>query len=139
MYAANGKVIAKGKYIDKKKHDKWEYFSEKTGALILTENYENGMIVGKSVAYSSVTQMVIEEIEYVNGMKNGVCNRYYDNGRIMEKANYQNDQLNGDYAFYYPNGVVKEEGKYLDNQKVGEWRTYDMEEGLLSVDVYSEI
>jgi antitoxin component YwqK of YwqJK toxin-antitoxin module len=139
MYAANGKVIAKGKYQDKKKHDKWEYFSEETGALILTENYENGMIVGKSVAYSSTTQMVIEEIEYVNGMKNGVSNRYYDNGRIMEKANYQNDKLNGDYSFYYPNGVVKEEGKYLDNQKVGEWKTYDMEEGLLSVDVYSEI
>ena len=139
MYAANGKVIAKGKYQDKKKHDKWEYFSEETGALILTENYENGMIVGKSVAYSSTTQMVIEEIEYVNGMKNGVSNRYYDNGRIMEKANYQNDKLNGDYAFYYPNGVVKEEGKYLDNHKVGEWKTYDMEEGVISVDVYSEV
>ena len=72
-------------------------------------------------------------------MKNGVCCRYYDNGRIMERATYHNDILNGDYSFYYPNGVVKEEGKYLDNQKVGEWKTYDMEEGLLSVDVYSEI
>ena len=139
MYAANGKVIAKGKYINKKKHDKWEYFSEENGALILTENYENGMIVGKSVAYSPMTQMVIEEIEYVNGMKNGVCNRYYDNGRIMEKANYQNDQLNGDYAFYYPNGVVKEEGKYVENRRVGEWKTYDMEEGVISVDIYSEV
>lgn len=139
MYAANGKVIAKGKYINKKKHDKWEYFSEENGALILTENYENGIIVGKSVAYSSVTQIVLEEIEYSNGMKNGICNRYYDNGRIMERATYQNDKLNGDYYFYYPNGVVKEEGKYLDNHRVGEWKTYDMEEGLLSVDVYSEI
>lgn len=139
MYAANGKVIAKGKYINKKKHDKWEYFSVENGALILTENYENGIIVGKSVAYSSTTQIVIEEIEYVNGMKNGVCCRYYDNGRIMERATYQNDKLNGDYAFYYPNGVVKEEGKYVEDHRVGEWKTYDMEEGLLSVDVYSGI
>ena len=138
MYAANGKVIAKGKYINKKRHDKWEYYSESNGALILTENYENGTLVGKSVAYSSVTQKIIEETEYSDGKKNGSYVKYYDNGRIMERATYQNDKLNGDYSFYYPNGVVKEEGKYLDNQKVGEWKTYDMEEGLISVDVYSE-
>ena len=56
----------------------------------------------------------------------------------MVKANYKNDILDGEYVFYYPNGVVKEEGLFSDGQKVGEWKTYDMEEGLLSVDVYSD-
>lgn len=139
IYASNGNVIAKGKYQDKKKHEKWEYFSEETGSLILVENYENGMIVGKSVAYSPTTQIVIEETEYQNNLKHGTYNKYYDNGRIMVKANYQNDKLNGDYVFYYPNGVIKEEGRFFENQKVGEWRTYDMEEGLLSVDIHSEL
>ena len=133
-----GLNIAKGKYLDKKKTEKWEYFSEKNGALILIENYENGKLDGKSIAYSSVNNIIVEETEYVDGLKNGAYNKYYDNGKIMVKANYKNDILDGEYVFYYPNGIVKEEGLFSDGQKVGEWKTYDMEEGLLSVDVYSD-
>lgn len=138
IYSPEGNIIAKGKYCDKKKIDKWEYFSEKNGALILVENYENGKIIGKSIAYSPINQAVIEETEYVDGLKNGVYNKYYDNGKIMVKANYKNDILDGEYVSYYPNGVVKEEGLFSEGQKIGEWKTYDMEEGLLSVDVYSD-
>lgn len=136
MYSPNGTIIAKGKYIDRKKHEQWEYYSENGGVLILKENYDNGVLIGISVAYSPVTQNVIEETEYLNGIKNGVYNKYYDNGRPMVKASYKNDKLDGNYVSYYPNGVPKEEGVFKDGVKIGEWKTYDMEENIVSVDVY---
>ncbi|MBQ8222893.1 MAG: hypothetical protein IJZ87_06060 [Bacteroidales bacterium] len=134
LYSPNGNIIAKGKYLDKKKHEKWEYFSEESSVLILEENYDNGVVVGKTLAYSPVTQIVIEEIEYVDGIKNGVFNKYYDNGRPMVKAFYKNDELDGSYVSYYPNGVAKESGNFVLGRKVGEWTTYDMEENIISVD-----
>ena len=137
VYSPDGNVIAKGKYLDKKKHDKWEYFSEETSVLIMEENYDNGVVVGKTLAYSPVTQIVIEEIEYVNGIKNGVFNKYYDNGRPMVQAYYKNDELDGSYISYYPNGVAKESGNFVMGQKVGEWTTYDMEENVISVDNFA--
>lgn len=137
VYSPNGKIIAKGKYLDKKKHDRWEYFNEETSVLIMEENYDNGVVVGKTLVYSPVTQLVIEEIEYIGGIKNGVFNKYYDNGRQMVKAFYKNDELDGSYVSYYPNGVAKESGNFVMGQKVGEWTTYDMEENIISVDNFN--
>lgn len=139
MYSPEGEVVAKGKYINKKKHDKWEYFSAENGSLILVENYNNGLLIGKSIAYLSGTQNVIEEIEYVNGFKHGPYSMYYDNGVPMVEATYCKGELNGNYVYYYPNGVVKEEGLYKDGKRVGEWKTYDMEGYVISTDSYDVI
>lgn len=136
MYSTNGNVIARGNYIDRKKHGQWEYFSENGGVLILKENYDNGLLTGTSVAYSPMTQNIIEETEYLNGIKDGLCNKYYDNGRPMVKMSYKNDKLDGNYISYYPNGIPKEEGMFKDGIKIGEWKTYDMEENVVSVDIY---
>lgn len=134
MYSPDGKVIAKGHYLNKKKQGKWEYFSEKDSSLILTEHYDNGMLIGKSVAYNPGTQVVIEETEFVNGVKQGVYTKYYDNGVTMVKAFYNNDKLDGKYTYYYSNGNVKEEGNFNDGVKIGEWKTYDTDGNLLSTD-----
>ncbi len=139
IYSPEGKLIAKGKYINKKKQDKWEYYSEEDGSIILEENYNNGYLVGKTLAYLSGTQFVIEETEYVNGKKNGLYSRYYDNGVPMVEAYYVNDKLNGSYIQYYPNGIVKEEGIFKDGAKVGEWRYYDISGELVSTDNYLEV
>lgn len=136
LYSKDGKVIARGNYIDRKKHQQWEYFSENGGGLILKENYDNGLLTGIAVAYSPTTQIIIEETEYLNGIKNGACNKYYDNGRPMVKMSYKNDKLDGNYISYYPNGIPKEEGMFKDGIKIGEWKTYDMEENVVSVDIY---
>ena len=138
IYSPEGKVVAKGNYINKKKQDRWEYYSEEDGSLILVENYNNGYLVGKSVAYLAGTQFVIEETEYVNGVKHGLYSRFYDNGVPMIEAYYNNDKLNGSYVYYYPNGNVKEEGLFKDGAKVGEWRIYDISGNLVSTDNYKE-
>ena len=137
-YSEGGEMIAKGKYDNKKKQGQWEYYSADEGSLILVENYKDGMIIGKTVAYSPITHNVIEEIEYVNNVKEGIFNKYYDNGRIMIKASYRNDKLDGNYIFYYPNTMPKEEGQYKEGDKVGEWKTYDMEGNIISVDKYDK-
>ena len=138
IYSPEGKVVAKGNYINKKKQDRWEYYSEEDGSLILVENYNNGYLVGKSVAYLAGTQLVIEETEYVNGVKHGLYSRFYDNGVPMIEAYYNNDKLNGTYVHYYPNGNVKEEGLFKDGVKVGEWKIYDISGNIVSTDNYIE-
>ena len=138
VYSPEGKVVARGNYVNKKKQDRLEYYSEEDGSLILVENYNNGYLVGKSVAYLAGTQFVIEETEYVNGVKHGLYSRFYDNGVPMIEAFYKNDKLNGTYVHYYPNGNVKEEGLFKDGAKVGEWRIYDISGNLVSTDNYME-
>ncbi len=137
-YSEEGKMIAKGRYLNKNKHGKWEYFSEKNSALILEENYDNGLLVGKSTVYNPDNKFVIEEVEYVDGKKHGAYIQYYDNGVMMVKASYSNDKLDGDYTAYYYNGNVKEEGRFNDGIKVGKWNTYDTDGNLLSTDIHEE-
>lgn len=134
MYSGNGNIIARGRYSDRKKHESWEYYSETDGALILKENYDNGVLTGTSTVFSPITHNITEETEYLNGIKNGICNKYYDNGRPMVKMSYKDDKLDGSYVSYYPNGVPKEEGMFKEGMKVGEWKTYDMEENVVSID-----
>lgn len=134
MYSDNGNIIARGRYSDRKKHEMWEYYSETDGTLILKENYDNGVLTGKSTVFSPITHNMTEETEYLNGIKNGICNKYYDNGRPMVKMSYKDDKLDGSYVSYYPNGVPKEEGTFKEGMKVGEWKTYDMEENVISID-----
>lgn len=136
MYAADGKIVAKGNYFDKKKNGKWCYFSDNDGSLILVEHYDNGLLVGKSVVYAPGTSIVVEEIEYVKGRRQGRYNKFYDNGVPMIEAYYQNDCLEGDYVSYYPNGIQKTEGRYHQGKKTGAWKTYDLEGHLISTDNY---
>lgn len=137
-YTPEGKIIAKGKYLGKKKDGEWKYFSDKDGSLILAEDYQNGVLNGKTVVYIPETKIVSEETNYVDGMKQGQYLKYYDNGALMVKANYKNDKLDGDYVYYYSNGIVKEEGSFLEGMKVREWKTYDIEGNIISTDNHEE-
>lgn len=137
-YTPDGKLIAKGQYLNKSKDGKWQYFSDKDGSLILTEDYGNGVLNGKAVVYIPGTEIVSEETNYVNGIKQGEYLKYYDNGALMVKASYKNDALDGDYVHYYSNGVVKEKGSFVEGMKVGEWKTYDIEGNVISTDNHEE-
>lgn len=138
-YSEDGVLIAKGKYNGKMKHGRWDFYSDKTGSLVLVENYDNGVVVGKTAAYSPNSNNIVEETDYVNGVKQGVYKKYYDNGSLMVNAVYENDKLNGKYISYYHNGAMREEGLYKEGVKVGEWRTYDLEGNVISVDSYGVI
>lgn len=134
MYSASGKVVAQGKYVNRKKDGLWRFFSEKDGSLILEENYVNGLPNGKSVAF--LNDVVIEEVNYLNGVKHGSYNKYYDSGVQMITATYKNGFLDGAFVTYYPNGMMNFEGVYRDGEKVGEWKTYDEEGNVVSTDIH---
>lgn len=137
-YSAEGTMIGRGNYHDKKKQGKWEFFSEDNGALILLEHYDNGVLVDKSVVYNPVNQKVVEETEYVNGLRHGIYSKYYDNGVLMIMANYNQDTLDGEYKAYYFNGNLKEEGYFSSGVKIGKWKTYDTDGNILSEDIHDE-
>ena len=132
MFAANGKVVAEGWFDDQKRDGEWKFYSEKDGSLILVEPYSNGKINGVSKGYKN--KQVVEEIEYVNGVKNGKFNTYYDNGRPLSVGRYKDGLLSGMFTTYYPNGAVQYKGEYSYGVRMGIWVTYDEQGNEISSD-----
>lgn len=134
-FATNGTKIASGYYEDQKRSGEWKFFNEKDGSLIRTETYKDGKIVGVSKGYKD--GRVVEEIEYVNGVKNGKYNTYYDNGSPLSVGTYKDGSLSGMFTAYYPNGKVQFQGEYSYGVRMGIWRTYDDEGNEISSDKHN--
>jgi len=132
MFAPNGKVVAEGWFDDQKRVGDWKFYSEKDGSLILIEPYTDGKINGISKGYKD--KQIVEEIEYVDGVKNGKYNTYYDNGRPLSVGQYKDGLLSGMFTTYYPNGMIQYKGEYSYGVRMGTWLTYDEQGNEISSD-----
>jgi len=137
-YSPNGKVVAKGSYKDKKKDGEWRYFSPDNAKLILVENYSDGILEGQSKVYDNKTGRIAEDVYYVKGERNGLCTKFYADGKKMAEITYSYGQKQGPAKLYYPNGVLQEEGNYCADNKCGEWKIYSDEGDLLDTENYEE-
>ena len=137
-YSPNGKVVAKGNYKNKKKDGEWRYFSPDNAKLILDENYVDGVLEGHSKVYDNKTGRIAEDVFYLKGERNGLCTKYYADGKKMAEISYSNGQKQGPAKLYYPNGVLQEEGNYCADNKCGEWKIYSDEGDLLDTENYDE-
>lgn len=137
-FAPNGKVIAKGFYKDKKKDGEWRYFSPDNAKLILVESYSDGILEGQSKVYDNKTGRVAEDIVYKKGEREGLCTKYYADGKTMAEITYSNGLKQGHAKLYYPNGVLQEEGEFCSDNKCGEWKIYSDEGDLLDTESYDE-
>lgn len=125
MYAENGKKIAEGQFLDKKRNGLWIFYSEYTGKLTTEETYNNDVKNGLSKTYYEDGKMYAET-SYLNNKKNGLEKLYFPNGTLKQQTNYQNDIPTGRYKLFYENGKLEITGEY-DNygNKVGIWFSYD--------------
>lgn len=105
------------------------------GALVgpYREYHDNGQLMIQSL-YNSNSQLDEEYFEYDrfgrcvlrylydNGKLHGVCERYFENGKIKEYGIYVNDQLHGIdcYRQYYQNGKIKVRQSYNQGVLHGE-------------------
>ncbi|MGP1446850.1 MAG: toxin-antitoxin system YwqK family antitoxin [Candidatus Limimorpha sp.] len=135
-YSSNGRLIATGYYLNRKKDGEWRYYTEKTGKLMLTEEYGNDKLNGWVRIYNPDTERVAEETQYVDGKREGQGKQYFDTGLLLSEFQYHNDKLNGPAKTYYPNTVLKEEGNYLDGSRNGIWKTYNEDGELIHTDTY---
>jgi antitoxin component YwqK of YwqJK toxin-antitoxin module len=87
----------------------------KNGELQVTEEYyENGQIASRVLSYNQT----------------GTSTWWYPSGRIKEEVNYIDGRRNGWHVKYYENGAIESKGKYNGGYydtgiKEGEWIFYD--------------
>ena len=56
--------------------------------------------------------------EYLDGLKNGKWDYYYDTGKIKEKISYHNGTPVGEYKVFSEKGTVIEKGKYEEGVRI---------------------
>lgn len=136
IYAGDGTLSARGKYVGHNKEGLWHYYAS-SGYTFMMENYENGVRQGETLVFSA-DSVVLERMFYVDGLLNGERISYYPYGNVMTKYTYEMGVLNGLYQFFFESGSIGEEGMYLNGKKDGIWKIYDVESPEVQEIIYVE-
>jgi len=132
----NGRMMAKGKYINEKKDSVWQFFSEIDGSLVSEENYEAGVKEGiENVFYPG--KGIAEIITWRQGKKEGLWEQFYDDGTRKLKGTYRNDEKEGALETFFVSGKILCTGQYKNGHQDGIWSYYD-EMGNLTIKEYYE-
>ncbi len=124
FFASNGKEISKGKMNGKVYIGEWQYFHNKNGGLMTKEFYnDNGQLHGEKLVFYD-NGKIAEQINYVNGKKEGVSTWLSLKGVKLKEFMYENDQLHGVSKYYSGNGDLLVEGRYKRDKKTGVWKYY---------------
>ncbi|SDQ41709.1 Antitoxin component YwqK of the YwqJK toxin-antitoxin module [Chryseobacterium soldanellicola] len=73
---------------------------------------------------------------FKDGLQEGTCKQFYENGQVKEIADWKKGKLEGDAIFYYENGKTHAKGEYKKGYKVKEWAYYDKNGVLTSKEVF---
>ena len=77
------------------------------------------------------------EINYINGIKEGIRKTYYENGQLEVETNYKKNIKEGIYKLYYENGKLRQEGNYKNGKLDGILKMYYKKWGIsYVVDTY---
>ena len=80
FFDKNKIIISQGKTVNKLHEGEWKYFHEGTTALMITENYIKGKLIGSRKVFY-LNQQIAEESTYKNGKKEGVYKKYTEQER----------------------------------------------------------
>ncbi len=124
-YWDNGKLMAKGKYINQNVKDSiWEYYGV-DGALMMKESYLKGVLHGPSFSYYRSKQ-VSRKIPYDNGKIHGVYKEYFDeSGFTRIEIYYEHGVRKGPIKVYFENGKIYIDGYYVNDLPHGKWIVYN--------------
>ncbi|OCA78205.1 hypothetical protein BBH99_09420 [Chryseobacterium contaminans] len=73
---------------------------------------------------------------YKDGLQEGTCKQFYDNGQLKYVVEWKKGKQDGDATFYYDNGKVESKGEFKKDYKVKEWLYYDKNGVLTSKEVF---
>lgn len=122
-YFKDGKVEAKGSYINDRENGVWTYFYA-SGKPEQNGSYENGKPVGNwEWLYENGKVRRIEN--YEAGNRAGDLLEYDPYGYIAAEGKYENDLRTG--KWFTSMGDQVEQGKYRDGEKHGQWQYYKYE------------
>ena len=125
LYHPNGNIASKGKYVDRKKEGKWQFFSEMTKGYLISEDlYTKDIRNGLSLKYYP-DSTVAEKVTYINGVKQGEWTRYYPGGALLLKSGYVNGKIDGKFQTWFKNGKIQFSGQYKNDSREGQWLIYN--------------
>lgn len=101
--------------IDKNEYVKNGLFEYKIGDKIIERvNYVNGLLDGLYERFY-VNGNYYEKTYYKNGLLDGSCDFWYDTtGKKMKSMTYKNNKLHGLYKYYDQDGIIKENFVFND-------------------------
>ena len=82
--------------------------------------------------------LVLSQVHYVDGIRDGSCKYYHKNGTLMTEGFYLNGKMTGYWHSFHENGQIEQKGKYdhrnrsVYSQKTGIWNSYDIEGNKIS-------
>ena len=103
-------------------HGRYETFFT-NGQLWEEVEYVDGKREGTYRSYYQTGELHTTS-EYVDGKRTGTAYEYYENGQINHETPYENDLLNGTSRFYYDDGQLWTESSYVNGVKEGAVRQY---------------
>lgn len=75
------------------------------------------------------------EAHFVDGMKDGKCKLYFENGKINEIHSYKKNEMHGTWLTFNTKGIKVAEANYKKGQKDGEWNIWN-DEGQLVYEMH---
>lgn len=73
---------------------------------------------------------------YKDGLQEGNCKDFYDNGQVKTEIEWKKGKKEGDAVFYHENGKLNAKGEFKKDFKVKEWSYYDKNGTLTAKEIY---
>lgn len=122
LFDEEGRIRAKGNYLNKRKDGKWSFYGSKNNLMIEIE-YKDDLLNGHGIRYFANGD-IMERTNWINGIFHGIQQVYLEGGIKSSEFFYKMGKLNGLYFIYYPDGKKAMTGEYLLNKKEGDWIYY---------------
>lgn len=121
FYNQKSNKVSEGKIVNKQFEGEWKYYHENLPAIMTTEFYSAGKLVGvRKVFYQS--GKIAEETTYKQGIKDGVYKKYAENGVVLEESVFMNGEYNGLATFRTPDNQIASQGLFKNGKKVNMWK-----------------
>ena len=110
----NGKKkMSEGVYKNKQKEGIWKIYHIDGQSVMAEELYKNDKLHGVKKIYY-ISGKLSEEIEYKNGVEDGIANQYAETGAKIRETFHKNGTLHGKLTIRDANGTVTDENEYVN-------------------------
>lgn len=117
-------------------------------SVLLVSNLSTGLefcrdtLLHKKAKFSGVIFQLYQNgdtaanIQYLNGMQDGIVTKWYPNRQLMETRNFVNGKKNGMQIAYFENGNKKFEFKAVNDTYEGEMKEWNIDGKLIHLATY---
>lgn len=117
IYYNGKKKMSEGNYVNKQKEGVWKIYHVNGQTVMAEEPYKNDKLHGVKKIYY-ISGKLSEEIEYKNGIEDGISNQYAESGAKIKETFYKNGTLHGKLTVRDANGKITDEAEYVNGKLI---------------------